>query len=156
MAYEKKEAEFIIFNELQSVDSHIAKIWVHSPSSWDEKWKGDMADYLFKVIRVANNLKPGKKKLQTRVLEEKLENCFDLAAAGCAKTYSSDKFKELKKSAAKPKVIKAAREIMFPSLCTLKGKLTKLILLDDEEQSVVIADAIGDLVIKTRNEYFKL
>lgn len=157
MAFEKKEAQELIQDELYQVSEHIAKIWVYAPSKWDKKWEAVIASFFTKIIRVANNLKPSKNKISFDFLTETISDCFALAIADRARAYRKESFKRLKKTSSDQKIVcDAANTILAVALLPLADKVATLILVDDVDQDVVIANLIASTVVKTRNEYFKI
>ena len=155
MSYDKKKAQEIVQNELQSVALHIARLWVHRYSIYDTKWESDISDYFIRIVCVANHTKNGS--LKKSWLVEKLNDYFDYAAADCPRVYKDKEYKKMKKcDVDSDQTYLNAQQYLVPELVAISDRVAKIILENEYESCKKAAALIRSTVVKTRNAFYKL
>jgi hypothetical protein len=154
MAFPRAKAISVIEDNLRPVAEHLAKIFCHAPSGYDNKWEKDLETFFYVIIRHANNITSGNGKLPASVLVEKLNDCAVVAEANVPVTFRFDKLKGLRKSSKGEDLpAEIAAEYLLPELIALSPKIASLILQNNILLRREIAELLASTTKRIRDEY---
>jgi hypothetical protein len=154
MTVSRAKAISSIEDNLQLVADRLARIFVHAPSGYDNKWEKDVGDFFITIIRHANKVSTPSGKLPSAVLIEKLNDCAWVTKGNIPLVHGSSKYRGLLKSTPdSDTALEVATRYLVPALREVSAKVAVLILTDILEQRKVISSLLVSVVQGVRDKH---